>query len=402
MSKQDKKPLTQGAESKDTLLLKYVKITAIVALYWFVSITMVFLNKQILSGSSFSLDAPLFITWFQCLVTLLITIIGSALMNMSDNSRRSKNGTVLQHSQISSAFPKLHLRLKTVRQVLPLTVVFVGMISFNNLCLKNVGVAFYFIGRSLTTVFNVALTYFILGRTTSFSAIFCCLAIVGGFLLGVDQEQLVGTLSVSGVLFGVLASFFVSLNSIITVNALAAVGNSIWLLTFYNNLIACVLFLPLILITGEVGTLLTSSSLQLGSLLFWSLMVASGVMGFAIGYVTSLQIKYTSPLTHNISGTAKACAQTVLATHFYAETKTFSWWLSNVVVLVASAAYARVKQLEIKSAHQHQQVTNAKQEPLLSQSSSSSLVEKDDDNESLDESYPMEDLHRKRAKPESV
>ena len=41
------------------------------------------------------------------------------------------------------------------RQVLPLSVVFVGMITFNNLCLKHLGVSFYNVGRSLTTVFNV-------------------------------------------------------------------------------------------------------------------------------------------------------------------------------------------------------------------------------------------------------
>lgn len=40
-------------------------------------------------------------------------------------------------------------------QVLPVSVVFVGMITFNNLTLKYLGVAFYNVGRSLTTVFNV-------------------------------------------------------------------------------------------------------------------------------------------------------------------------------------------------------------------------------------------------------
>lgn len=40
-------------------------------------------------------------------------------------------------------------------QVLPLSIVFVGMITFNNLTLKYLGVAFYNVGRSLTTVFNV-------------------------------------------------------------------------------------------------------------------------------------------------------------------------------------------------------------------------------------------------------
>ena len=34
-----------------------------------------------------------------------------------------------------------------ISQVFPLSVVFVGMITFNNLCLKDVGVSFYYIGR---------------------------------------------------------------------------------------------------------------------------------------------------------------------------------------------------------------------------------------------------------------
>jgi hypothetical protein len=38
-------------------------------------------------------------------------------------------------------------------------------------------------------------------------------------------------------------------------------------------------------------------------------MTISGIMGFGIGLVTVLQVKATSPLTHNISGTAKAAFQ---------------------------------------------------------------------------------------------
>ena len=55
-------------------------------------------------------------------------------------------------------------------QVMPLSVVFVSMITFNNLCLKNVGISFYYISRSLTTVFNVILTYTILGQNPILSA----------------------------------------------------------------------------------------------------------------------------------------------------------------------------------------------------------------------------------------
>lgn len=59
-------------------------------------------------------------------------------------------------------------------------------------------------------------------------------------------------------------------------------------------------------------------------------------------------MQVTSPLTHNISGTAKACVQTVLATYWFSETKSLLWWFSNWVVLGGSTAYARVRQKEME------------------------------------------------------
>merc|ERR1712106_24209 len=245
------------------------------------------------------------------------------------------------------SFPSLQLDMNIIKQVLPLSVVFVGMITFNNLCLQNVGVSFYYIGRSLTTVFNVLMTYFILGQKTSLSAIGCCGAIVAGFYLGVDQEDASGSFSLAGTIYGILASLFVSLFSIYTKKILPVVDGNIWALTFYNNVNAYVLFLPLMVIFGEIPTVVNFQYLT--STNFWFLMTIGGIFGFGIGYVTGLQIKVTSPLTHNISGTAKAAAQTVLATHWFMETKSSLWWLSNMVVLGGSLAYARVKQLEMKN-----------------------------------------------------
>merc|ERR1711872_571604 len=236
------------------------------------------------------------------------------------------------------------------------SVVFVGMITFNNLCLKNVGISFYFIGRSLTTVFNVLLTFFILGDKTSLPAIVCCAIIIGGFYLGVDQEDASGSFSLSGTLYGILASLFVSLYSIYTKKILPIVDGNIWALAFYNNINACVLFLPLMLLFDEFKVVATFEHLY--SLQFWIYMILGGVFGFAIGYVTGLQIKVTSPLTHNISGTAKAAAQTVLATQWFNETKPFLWWLSNLVVLGGSLAYTRVKQLEMKACSMENKSSN--------------------------------------------
>jgi len=314
-----------------TLVQRYVNILGVVAAYWFVSITLVFVNKSLLSGST-KLEAPLFVTFYQCVVTVAACYAIRAAARMFPHK---------------ITFPSLELDMKIMKQVLPLSVVFVGMITFNNLCLKNVGISFYYIGRSLTTVFNVLMTYFILGQRTSLQAIACCGVIVGGFYLGVDQEDAAGSFSLSGTIYGVLASLFVSLFSIFTKKILPVVDGNIWALTFYNNVNACVLFLPLMIMFGELPIVFNFQFLN--SLNFWFLMTVGGIFGFAIGYVTGLQIKTTSPLTHNISGTAKAAAQTVLATHWFNETKSSLWWFSNMVVLGGSLVYARVRQLEMKN-----------------------------------------------------
>ena len=78
-------------------------------------------------------------------------------------------------------------------------------------------------------------------------------------------------------------------------------------------------------------------------------MTVGGVLGIGIGYVTGLQIKVTSPLTHNISGTAKACVQTVLAVWYFATPKTTLWWCCNFMVLFGSLAYTYVKHQDMKA-----------------------------------------------------
>jgi len=183
------------------------------------------------------------------------------------------------------------------------------------------------------------------GQTTSLKCIACCVIIIAGFWLGVDQEQIAGSLSVLGTLFGVLGSLSLSLYSIRMKQTLPVVNQDIWLLSYYNNMYSIVIFIPLMIISGE-HTIIYNYE-KLGHPLFWVAMTIGGIFGFAIGYFTTLQIKVTSPLTHNVSGTAKACAQTVLATYWFNEEKSFLWWISNIVVLIASASYARIRQLEL-------------------------------------------------------
>lgn len=231
-------------------------------------------------------------------------------------------------------------------QVLPISIMFTMMIATNNLCLKYVGVAFYYIGRSLTTVFNVIFSYLLLRQKTSLACLLCCVAIIAGFGMGVDQESLTESFSLIGTMFGVIGSLSLSLYSIYNKKVLPFVNQEIWLLSYYNNFYSTILFLPFLVVFGDFKSLYHYEHVT--ALWFWASIFVSGLCGLAIGYVTSLQIQVTSPLTHNVSGTAKACAQTVIATQIYAESKSPSWWLSNVVILNASGLYAWFKQREMR------------------------------------------------------
>ncbi|XP_022647139.1 GDP-fucose transporter 1-like isoform X1 [Varroa jacobsoni] len=326
-------PSTITAEYDGSLAWQYAKVVGVIAAYWVVSISMVFLNSHLLSSKD-RLEAPLFITFTQCVITVGICLLFSCL---------------------SKAFPRFFwfpaCTLDTVKLVRlsPVSVFFVMMITFNNLCLKYVGVAFYTVSRSLTTVFNVIFTYIILKQRTSLYALVCCGVIIGGFLLGVDQEESSGTLSLIGIIYGLIASASLSLYSIYTKKVLKLVNDSVSLLSYYNNVNAMVMFIPLIVLSGEVPAIMKFS--QLDSLVWWSLVVVVGIFGFAIGYVTMLQIQVTSPLTHNVSGTAKASVQTVLAVAFSKQVKSILWWTSNALVLLGSAMYTRVRQLEMAKSY---------------------------------------------------
>lgn len=331
----------------ESLLSKYLKIAAVVFAYWFISISLVFLNKYLLSSDDLKLDAPLFVTWYQCVVTVVLCFLLCYLAKFLP-------------SVIS--FPELNVDPKLCRTTLPLSIVFVCMITFNNLCLQKVGVAFYNVGRSLTTVFNVVLSYLFLKQTTSVQALLCCAVIIGGFFLGVDQEGASGSLSTTGVVFGVLASACVALNAIYTKKILPLVDNNVWKLALYNNINATLLFIPLMIVFGEVSEIVHFKKLM--DMHFWFLMSLSGVFGFAIGTITGLQIQFTSPLTHNISGTAKAAVQTVIACLYFKEVKSSLWWLSNVTVLGGSAAYTEVKRREMKVQHDKESGVEKKASPL--------------------------------------
>ena len=328
-------------------------IASVVALYWFVSIGMVYINKVLMSNESVSISAPFFITFFQCLITAIICY---AAGEVGESSRKKAykavdtdegvESSVSDHNKppFLSQFPKAEYKMLAAKRVFPLSIVFVGMIASNNFCLKLVEVSFYNVARSLTIVFNVIFTNILLGSSTSTRTLGCLGIVIFGFFLGSKGEV---NFSLVGTIAGVLSSLFVSLNSIFTKKVLPAVDNDHWRLTFYNNVNAMILFLPFILIF-EHEQLYAAFSGKFFSGLFWSAMLLAGFLGFSIGIVTVLQIKATSPLSHNISGTAKAAVQSILAFYIWKNEWTFMGVVGIFTVLGGSLLYTLVKMNENK------------------------------------------------------
>lgn len=308
----------------------HVYVASVIATYWIVSISMVYLNKMLLSNPDTSIPAPLFVTWFQCLLTCVICF---GLGKWNEATR------ILGTKSWLDDFPPVEYDIKkALSTVLPLSLIFVGMISFNNLCLQYVEVSFYNVARSLSIVFNVIFTYLLLSKSTSLKTCATLLIVIYGFYLGIDGEI---NFSLLGTICGVLSSVFVSLNSILTARVLPKLDNDKSALLYYNNFNATILFLPLIFLFEH--QIIMDHSPKLLSVTFWFSMVATGIMGFAIGLVTVMQVKATSPLTHNISGTAKAAFQSLLAFYIWGNQATVKGVLGILAVIFGSGLYTWVQ-----------------------------------------------------------
>lgn len=322
-----------------------VYIASVVGTYWVVSISMVYLNKILMSNEGISIPAPLFVTWYQCVVTVIICWLAGLCGQRSRRRSSAEYGLVgseeggdIPRQGFFAQFPRAEYAMHQARQIFPLSLVFVGMITFNNLCLRYVEVSFYNVARSLTIVFNVFFSRLLLGIPTSCKTILCLFVVIVGFLMGTRGElnfSLIGTIS------GILSSLFVSLNSIFTKKVLPVVDDNHWKLTYYNNVNATILFLPLM--AYFEGDIIKNAGSRLLSGAFWSAMSVAGFFGFSIGIVTVLQIKATSPLTHNISGTAKAAVQSLMAFYLWGNQPTVMGILGIFTVLGGSLLYTFVK-----------------------------------------------------------
>ena len=190
--------------------------------------------------------------------------------------------------------------------------------------------------------------FIILHQKVPVKVLLCCAMIVFGMWLGME-EYATNDYIILHMIFGVLASLFLALYAIFVKKSLPLVDDNIWKLLFYNNLSGVIILLPVMTIIKEWAIVLNFQ--YWSSPPFWLLLLVVGMLGVTIGYISSLQIQVTSPLTHTISGAAKAHTQTIIACMYDTHYKTPWWWFCNSLVLGGSSVYAIISMREMKKNH---------------------------------------------------
>ena len=267
-------------------------------------------------------ELTVFITWSQCLISLL-TIVGVTAF------RRIFVSHVAWLNVPLSSF--MHT------DILALSFSFIGVIVTNNLLLKHIGVAFYQVARSSTLIFTVLLSRLIMKVPITYHVAISCLLTVAGFMVTVDQEMIISSLSWKGILYGILASIFAAFSGICVKRAGWLLRDSSIDISLTMNANSFVLLFPLLIGTGQLKFGL--KSYQFASWDMCWCLILSGILSLLVGWASNKVISLTSPLTHNMSINGKSLLQTVIAVLVRGESKTNIWWLGNVLVTCGLLTY---------------------------------------------------------------
>lgn len=134
--------------------------------------------------------------------------------------------------------------------MLKIFLIIVIMIVMNNLMLKYIGVVFYQVVRFFILVFIIVFFVSMLKQLFIWKVFLVCLFIVIGYLIGIDEENNIGILSLCGIMYGLLVSLSVVVcgiynkcfESVLNIDSLKQV--------YYNNINSC---LFLVLLVYSIG-----------------------------------------------------------------------------------------------------------------------------------------------------
>jgi len=304
-----------------------LEIMSVVAFYFAVSLSLVFANKIMMKTMDFPF--PLFLSWAQWIVAMVCILILHWLSP--------------RYPKWFGTFSHLEWDWNIAWNVAPLTMIYIIMIAFNNICLRYVEVTFYQVARSLTLPWTITFSLYLFPEQgIDLKTILSCLVVFTGFVIGSVGEV---HFSWPGLIAGVISSAAVAWYGIAIKKALPHVGGNQWRLLLYNTATAIVFMIPVLIVFDEMPYL---SKIQFTPTI-WNSLLISGVLGYLINIAIFMQVKYTTPLTNAISGTAKACVQTLLGWLLFRNPVSMLNFLGIVAVIGGSGWYSQIRYEAMKA-----------------------------------------------------
>ncbi|QRW25770.1 Triose-phosphate Transporter family [Rhizoctonia solani] len=252
-----------------------LKVAASVSFYMVAAIAMILANKWVLNET----DAPVFFLFCQLVVAVLLFVIAHVVGILK--LPRMVDGPLL-------------------KGLMPMIAVNVLGLNFNNWCLKYVDASFYQIARGLVLPFTVITSImFLRAAPPSKRILLACSIVTGGFFTGVFLDHVTASglasskdaasqpqgPSALGVFFGILSSMSTALQAVVIKRALDVVDGSAIDLAWYTNLLSAIGTIPVILLAGELPSVLsllfgTTNSAALGTFLWGTAVTSVYLMTF--------------------------------------------------------------------------------------------------------------------------
>lgn len=188
--------------------------------------------------------------------------------------------------------------------------------------------------------FSVFFLWALRGKSLPASVLLSCAVIVGGYIVGSIGEI---KFTWEGAFFGFLASAFTALYPMFVKDRLKLMDD--FTLLDYNTLIALVFMLPLMFVNGEVPGVFLEEKLYTSE--FWVSTLVTSFIGFLINIAAFLNIKYTTPLTHMVSGCVKAAIQSYLGVVLFGDQMSLVNIIGTVITLAGSLFYSILRYIEM-------------------------------------------------------
>eukprot|EP00915_Cephaloidophora_sp_WS-2016_P003833 GHVH01005187.1.p1 GENE.GHVH01005187.1~~GHVH01005187.1.p1 ORF type:complete len:368 (+),score=27.30 GHVH01005187.1:65-1168(+) len=281
---------------------KIVKQCLCIAAYMTTSISIVYFNRQLFTVIY---PFPVFISWVQ-------QIIGVALYYLMALMGRLTNIPLFKR------FHLIKVDFWVLYKCFPQVVTFTLMVGLANLCLEYVQVSTYQVARSLSLIFSIILTRYLLGTFPSRMAMIGVCLICSGFVLNsLDPE----TLSFFGLVLGASSSFFQSFNGVLVSKNMSLFENDGQKLLLYNLVGASVTMFPLIFIFGESDafTFLPLNPADEMFIVRWCALLGSGAFCILINLSTFMVIDATSPVSMTVIGFSKSIVQSIGGIFFFGD-----------------------------------------------------------------------------------